>query len=190
MALELAFASSGPAAALPIQPNQLQRLLYKYRTLAGLRRDRANGLPLPPRKIFQELAKEFPGSLAELDRLQLDEIDRRIQQIEFSLQTGEARRWMSILHAYHALMRAALYIKSKTTAKSLLSQEEAFFLAERAAPFAEGLESTVGAAFAQAVQHPPQGRINTIVFEQLSIFFDEPADKLRDILFINASETA
>lgn len=167
---------------LPIQSKQLDRLLYKYRTLGELRRDREKGKEIPPRKAFQQLAGEFPGALIELDRLQMDEIDRRIEEIETALECGTAERWMIILHSYHALMRAALFIKARIPRKDGLSTEKAEDLSRRAHTLAQGLEPLITADFAKAVARPPQGRINTILFEILSIVFKEPAPMIQSLL--------
>lgn len=171
-----------PRLPIALHPHHLERLLHKYRTLSRLRRDRALGLPLPPRAVFQALAGEFPGALFELDRLQLDEIDKRSEQIETALASGSAARWMTIMHAYHGLLRAALFIKPQTSRLPALSREQALAMAERAKGRADGLEHWIGEDFVHAVAHPPEGRINTIVFEYLSAMFGEPSESIQGIL--------
>src|SRR5207248_2467609 len=53
------------------------------------------------------LAAEWAGALKELDTLDSDEIERRVQACE----AGETAPWMAWMARYHELMRAALAIR-------------------------------------------------------------------------------
>src|SRR5436309_882383 len=55
----------------------LAALARKYRTLAEVRRDKLRSGARTPREAMRALAREFPGSLRELDVLPLEELDRR-----------------------------------------------------------------------------------------------------------------
>src|SRR5689334_13660305 len=89
-------------------------LLRKYETLAALRRDKAKSGVNAPRAVFRALAREFPGALRELDTLPLDEIDRRAHELSQVVSgTADPSPWMAWMHAYHATMRAALFLKPR-----------------------------------------------------------------------------
>jgi hypothetical protein len=167
-------ATAGDAAA------QLERLARKYRRLAELRRARARGEPIPERSVFRELAAEFPGALHELDNLPLEEIDRRAEALAGAVAGGPAEPWMAWMVRYHALMRAALYVKIRVAKRPPMSEEEARALAARAGAHA-GAE--VGAGFVRAVAAPPEGRLNRLVDAELAAAFAAPAEEIRRALF-------
>jgi hypothetical protein len=144
----------------PIPPLQaFARLAFKYDTLAALRRDRERGAPVPPRDVFRALAAEFPGCLAELDTLPLDVIDARAAALRQAGEGAEPEPWMGWLAAYHALFRAALWIKPRSGSR------DAERLAEEASA-ATGVP--VDAAFARSVARPPGGRISAVVLAVLA----------------------
>jgi hypothetical protein len=158
----------------------LARLLAKYRALGELRRARDRGEPIPERGVFRALAGEFPGALHELDNLPLDEIDRRIEAIGRAAGGGEAAPWMAWMCAYHALMRAALYLKIRVGRAAAISEEEAAGLAAKAGAHA-GVE--VNAAFVLAVKDPPGGRLNRVVMGALEARFGVGAGEMRQAMF-------
>ena len=133
---------------------RVERLAEKYRALGELRRARARGEPVPERAVFRALAGEFPGALHELDNLPLEEIDRRLAVIAQIERGGPVEPWMAWMQAYHALMRAALYMKIRVARAESLSSGEAAALAERASAHAQ---TDVDADFVVSVKHPPGG---------------------------------
>ncbi len=161
---------------------RLARLGEKYRALGDLRRARAAGAPIPERRVFRALAEEFPGALHELDHLPLEEIDRRRAALEQAAGGGERARapWMDWMSAYHALMRAALYLKIRVSREGALSEDEAEALAARAGAHAD---VAIDAAFVRAVQAPPEGRLNRVVMARLSERWGVAADEIRRALF-------
>lgn len=165
-----------------MQPSarDLERLARKYRFLGELRRARARGEEVPARAVFRALAEEFPGAVNELDTLPLDVIDRRADLLEAALAGGALEPWMAWLHGYHALLRAALYIKLRTARDRNPDADRARALAERATAHA-GV--TVDEAFVREAATPPRGRLNVVVFERLSAIFGAPARDIQRALF-------
>ncbi len=158
----------------------LARLAYKYERLAALRRARDRGEPVPAASVFKELAREFPGCLNELDTLPLDEVDARAAALGRAAAGEPAEAWMGWLAAYHALLRAALWIKPRVRRGTALDDDRAARLARAASDHA-GAE--VDAAFVQTVAAPPGGRLNAAVFDALERRFARPAAEIKRALF-------
>jgi len=165
----------------------LERLAFKYRTLAELRRSKARGDAPPAREVFRDLAAEFPGALKELDTLTLDVIDRRAEGLAEAAAGGAVEPWMAWVNAYHALARAALFVRlrgarlrgSITNARAL-DPDQASALAAHATSRSG---ASVDAAFVLAVLDPPGGRMNAVLYDHLSIVFGEPAAAIKQAIF-------
>lgn len=110
------------------------------------------------RAALRAFATEWPGALKELDTLDTDEIDRRVQ----ACRDGADEPWMAWMARYHALVRAALAIR-------------------RGEPPAGG--ARIDDEFARAVKAPRHGRINVVVFATLAREFDRDAKEIWDALF-------
>lgn len=158
----------------------LARLCHKYETLAGLRRARARGEPIPEKAVFRALAEEFPGALHELDRLPMDEIDAREAALRAALAGEPEAPWMRPMATYHALYRAALYVKARATTGRPPGAEEAAALAAAAGRHAA---IDVDPAFVRAVARPDGGRIAPIVLAETAARHGAAEDALRQSLF-------
>jgi len=112
------------------------------------------------RALLREFAAAWPGALKELDTLASDEIERRVQ----ACAAGEAEPWMAWSLRYHELMRAALAIRRGEDV-------------ERAG------RALVDDAFVRAVKRPRHGRLNVVVFAELSREFEVDAREIWDALF-------
>jgi hypothetical protein len=150
----------------------LLALARKYQAIARLRRERANDGTVAERSVLRALAREFPGSLRELDTLTVGEIERRERVLLAAAAGGPAEPWMAWMVAYHRTMRAALLVKAKLVRARGIDR-----LAELAA------ETKVDPAFVRAVAAPPGGRLNRVVFDRLAAEFGEPADRMWEALF-------
>jgi hypothetical protein len=167
-----AAAASSPAAASTstvtggsASPPGLGRLLHKYDTIAELRAARARGEPIPEKAVFKTLAGELPGALHELDRLPLPEIEARRAALREALSGGPIAPWMTAMASYHALYRAALFVKARVAKASVPDPAAASDLA-RAASRHASIE--VGIPFVQAVARPPGGRIGAVVLAEVA----------------------
>ncbi len=167
-------------AAFPSEAD-LRALARKYEVLARMRRDRERDGSIAARAELRALAREFPGSLRELDTVHLDEIDRRTRTlIEAAQGVVAIESWMVWMSAYHATMRAALFIKARIARAPLLSDERARALADQATAH---LGQPIDTAFVRAVATPPCGRLNALVFNRLGQEFAVTSEHMWQTLF-------
>jgi hypothetical protein len=158
----------------------IARLCHKYEALVGLRSARARGEPIPEKAVFRALADEFPGALYELDRAPMDELDARASALRATLTGAPEAPWMRPMAAYHALYRAALYVKGRTAKGEAPSAEAAAALAAAAGRHAS---IDVDLAFVRAVARPDGGRIGPIVLAEVAARHGGDEGALRGILF-------
>jgi hypothetical protein len=164
-----------------VSREDLAALARKYEVLARMRRDRAEGGPVAPRAELRALAREFPGSLRELDTVPLDEIDRRMRALgDAARSAARVEPWMSWMSAYHACMRAALFVKARVARAPNLSADLARSVAEVATAH---LGIAIDPAFVRAVAAPPRGRLNTFVFDRLAASFGVAPETIQKTLF-------
>ncbi|HMI87358.1 MAG TPA: hypothetical protein VK550_24890 [Polyangiaceae bacterium] len=170
-------------------PEELTCLARKYDALADLRDRREQGAGVAPRAELRALAREFPGALRELDTLPRAEIERRRASLREALLGDAPAPWMTWMVAYHATMRAALFVKARLArardvptdrAASALPRETARAIAEDAARHSA---LPIDEAFVQAVARPPARRVNAAVFERLGRELGVPADEMWQALF-------
>jgi hypothetical protein len=157
---------------------ELLALQRKYQALAALRarRDQDAG-PSPARATLRALAREFPGCLRELDTLGGAELIRRASRLAAAAQGGPREPWMAWISAYHAVMRAALAVKGRTSAPEPIDLAA---LAEEASRIA-GVP--LDPRFVDEVARPPQGRIGIVVLRALAALFDQPVEVVAAQLF-------
>ncbi|MFO0665965.1 MAG: hypothetical protein U0174_18585 [Polyangiaceae bacterium] len=79
-------------------------MIFKYEELLRLRRAATHGNGESPRAELRALSAEFPGSLRELDRLPIREIERRIA----TLRGAQPDKMLETIALYHRRMREAL----------------------------------------------------------------------------------
>jgi hypothetical protein len=158
----------------------LARLAHKYARLLALRRARAAGEAIPERGVFRDLAREFPGALYELDTLPIDALEARAAETEAAANGGEPARWMIWMSGYHALFRAALFVKARTRSKAELGDARATDLAAEASRHAG---RAVDAAFARAAASPPGGRLQAVVLATLAAEAGEAPSVVKKVIF-------
>jgi hypothetical protein len=122
----------------------------------------------------------MPGALYELDRLPLADIDARRAALAEALRGGPIAPWMTAMAAYHALYRAALFVKARTPKSHSPGPEEAAALARSAGRHAS-IEVTP--AFVCAVAAPAGGRIGPIVLAEVAARAGEPEPAVREAMF-------
>ena len=152
-----------------IGKDHLAALVHKYAVMAELRASLPSHeaaqagaeASAGDRQKLRALAKEFPGALRELDTLPTEEIARRRDALERAAAGDAAADWMTWMHGYHALMRAALAIKVRLA-------HGAEITAEQLATIARDCGASVDEDFAAAVASPPHGRLNVVVFDRLA----------------------
>ena len=163
---------------------ELNDLARKYDALADLRQRREEGGGVAPRGELLALAREFPGALRELDTLPRAEIERRRAQLRAALLGDPIAPWMKWLIAYHATMRAALFVKGRLARSRVHATSVPGELARDIAREAESHAGVpVDESFVQAVARPPARRVNAAVFERLGSELGVPADEMWQALF-------
>ncbi len=103
-----------------LQPEQLAALEDKYRRLLALAQDRqrwmeAGRVDVPQdarverQKAMRELARAFPGALAELQRSSVPVLAQRLAAVTQAQQphTDQAP-WLAVVHTFHAALVDAL----------------------------------------------------------------------------------
>ena len=163
---------------------ELDDLARKYDALADLRQRRDEGGGVAPRGELLALAREFPGALRELDTLPRAEIERRRGELRAALLGDPIAPWMTWLIAYHATMRAALFVKARLARSGVHATSVPGELAREIARDAERHAGVpVDESFVQAVARPPARRVNAAVFERLGDELGVPADEMWQALF-------
>lgn len=92
---------------------EITELARKYAALVDLRARREAGGGVAPRGELLALARAFPGALRELDTLPRDVIDARQADLQAALKGAPHAPWIAWMIAYHATMRAALFVKAR-----------------------------------------------------------------------------
>lgn len=155
---------------------ELSALARKYRKLQALRLEHERTGRVAEKEALRALASEFPGALRELDRMPLDEIERRALALEKAIEGAPVEPWMQWLVAYHGLLRAAFFVKAEW-AKGIEGEEE---LAKRASLHAR---IEVDRAFVQKVTNPAGGRLSRVVLDEVAQRFGEPIENVEIVLF-------
>jgi hypothetical protein len=156
----------------PRQHRLLRALRGKYETLLQLRLRVATGAGIAPRAELAALARAFPGSLRELDRLPLPSLQSRLDAIERVLSdASEPEPWMRLQSSYHGFMRAVLRIRRLSHGRRTAVLDAAHELAALAYLPAEDEPPAerFGVAELQAIRRPPAGRLNPWVLAQVGL---------------------
>jgi hypothetical protein len=177
-----------PADALRSQLAALER---KYRTLMEIHRALAAWDDARAAELDHELAEEFPGALRELQTLPLELLEARAAALGAAVGGAAPEPWMLWMWDYHALLRAALRIKRRLrrhaplddVAAEALAKEVASAVLGMSGPASEGGVTLVDRTFVRAVEHPPGGRLNQVVFERLAVLHGSPAEVIAAALF-------
>ncbi|HKU40380.1 MAG TPA: hypothetical protein VJR89_19600 [Polyangiales bacterium] len=165
-------------------PQLLSGLVDKYRRLLHLR---SVSHAEPPRTELRHLARQFPGSLRELDRLPLASIEARLHALERVLADGaEPEPWMRLQVSYHGLMRATLRVKRWSRS---LPDEPAAALTALAARYVPAADEPAldffGAETLQAIRRPPSGRLQPLVLAAVARLHGTTPELVESTLFLN-----
>jgi hypothetical protein len=119
------------------------------------------------RAKMAELARRYPGSLREIDELELAEIRSRIDALDSALRgETEQAEWMVAMGLFHRLMRGALAAKRWLAGRKRVDEATEQAFAAATLPFAEDASAWAGALTHLA--SPPGGRISHLVFERIA----------------------
>jgi hypothetical protein len=183
---------------------QLERLAEKYRTLAELRTRREalerDGLSAfdareakARRTAFRKLAREFPGALRELDTTPAEVLRGRsdaVGETQRALRAGlrsDLPLWMELAGAYHAQLREVLAIKRWLSRREVRVLDAATLDAFRGwyARLAFRLRPTrtFDAEQLKRYLHPPQGRLQLLIWESMELRFERPRAEIERLIF-------
>ncbi len=187
---------------------RLGRLEEKYRVLAELRgrRDDAegsgwSGFPQDEAEArtrsFREIAREFPGSLRELEHSTFEQLEARRKEVAQEIEdfgslaagAGPARIWVAVVLEYHATLREALAIKmwlarnlpsGASVTDGLLAD---FTRWHQVHPARHSPTAAFGVKTLERYRRPPGGRLHAIVWEKLGEQFDLEPRELEQLVF-------
>lgn len=168
-----------------LSPQLLSGLLDKYRTLRRLRTERTE---VAPREELRRLARDYPGSLRELDRLPLESIEARMAALEAVLALArEPEVWMSLQVSYHGFMRATLRIKRWSRAwpdePDVVERE----LRARYVPAPDEPDlAFFDARVLASIRKPEQGRLNPLVLAAVARHHGTTADEVARALLASS----
>lgn len=163
----------------------LARLREKYLHLKQLRATSGE----PDRAVLQALAREFPGALAELDRLPPELLDARIATLDRLLERGgEPPAWVRGWQLAHPRLRGALLAKAWLGGRRTVdaSTRDAFAAEVPTLPFPEDARRWIDRL--DEVAAPPDGRLVDVVFREVALELGlDGAEALRALLMPRVS---
>ena len=171
----------------------LEQLRRKYGEMLSMRLAHDSGAESEARarQRMAELASRFPGSLREIDQLELAVIRERIDRLEAALR-GEApvERWMEAMGLFHSLARGALrakrWLAGRKTVDAVTAAEYESNVGDPTDPavgasaVADGLAWTSELA---RIAAPPRGRIMDLVFDRLARTLGTTEREARRLVF-------
>jgi hypothetical protein len=164
----------------------LEQLRLKYVEMLAMRLDYDAGQrdARIARRRMGQLAAVFPGSLREIDELELSEIQRRIDALGAVLR-GEQKveRWMEAVALFHAFARGALCAKRWLGGRKSVDTDtaRAFSAAIESLPFPE--DARVWQDDLPSIASPPRGRLTDIVFLRVASALGLDRKEARQLVF-------
>jgi hypothetical protein len=136
------------------------------------------------RARMSTLAARFPGSLRELDDLEISEIRRRISTLDGVVAgTSAVEPWMEAIALFHKLARGALWAKRWLRGRKSVSAslEAAYVVDALAVDFAR--DALVWRKELAAIAQPPAGRVMRLVFARVGEALNLTEAQARRVVF-------
>lgn len=155
--------------------DDVAQLLEKYRVMRALREDRGE----PSRDVLRDLARRFPGALAEIDRIAPALLEERIAQLEAILERPTIERlpdWVRGWLLTHEKLRGALAVKAWLGGKRAIDEET------RAAFARDFSHDHAWSARLEEIADPPGGRLVSLVYEDVARALGIAAGDVRALL--------
>lgn len=165
----------------PPTPQVLYGLVDKYERLLHLRTEPTE---VAPRAELRSLARQFPGSLRELDRLSIETLETRLAALRRVLaDASDPEPWMCLQASYHGYMRATLRIKRWSRAWPDEPAAALLAFTARYVPAADepGL-ACFDAELLAKIRKPPEGRLNPLVYEAVARIHETTAEVVAEAL--------
>ena len=178
-----------------------EALIEKYRLMLTMRLEREaleeQGIlkftgesSVQRRAASKELARQFPGSLKELDRLSSGALEKKLEVLEQTEGLDETLPlWAKISYDYHQLLREALAIKSWLSGRKFdLAGEQEVLEAFQSLDgnqyhSAHWPPTCRGQHLLQEIMNPPGGRLSQLVWEVLQERFRLQIDEMQMLTF-------
>jgi hypothetical protein len=130
------------------------------------------------------LAARFPGSLRELDDLEIPEIRRRIRALDAVVAgTGAVEPWMEAIALFHKLARGALWAKRWLRGRKAVSASLEAAYAADALAVDLAREALAWSTELAAVARPPAGRVLRLVFARMGGALNLTEAQARRVVF-------
>ncbi len=139
----------------------VERLLDKYKRMLGLRQRAGHTSRSQATRAMRHLSAMFPGSLVELDRMTVVQIQQRIAVLKHVLRGRESlpdwARWM--VH-FHGWLRALLRLRRHVNSTRLSPKRTTVVLTGYRADIDEPGKAQLNAEVLGAMCKPPGGRLS------------------------------
>lgn len=161
----------------------LARLREKYRQMRALRAASGD----PEREALRALAREFPGALAEIDRLPPEVLEARIEALDrlcevpvaANAQPAWVRGWLLAHPALRGALLAKAWLGGRRTADA--ATRAAFAAEVPTLPYPEDARPWI--ARLDELACPPDGRLVDLVFRDVARALDlDGVDAVRALL--------
>jgi hypothetical protein len=166
----------------------VRELTLKYTEMLAMRLAPTTDLQSPARAATRArmaaLAARFPGALREIDGLELEEIRRRIRQLEaVVLDEGSVQSWMLAIDLFHRLTRGALSAKSWLRGQKRIDAglQRAYAAEAHHLPFAE--DASQWTAELARVASPPRGRVTHLVYARMARELAMTEREVKELVF-------
>ncbi|MBI2395409.1 MAG: hypothetical protein HYV09_37920 [Deltaproteobacteria bacterium] len=160
----------------------LAELREKYRRMRALRGERWR--PDRDRRALRALAREFPGALAELDRLPPEVLEDRIATLDALIDHGGdpppwARGWLLA----HPALRGALIVKAWLAGRRVVDQTMRDELTRTLGELRNAEDAQVWLERIAELADPPNGKLVDVVFRDVAAALSLPdAHSVRELL--------
>jgi hypothetical protein len=166
--------------------HSLDQLRAKYREMLSMRLAHESGDEdeAAVRNRMAELASRFPGSLREIDDLELDVIRDRMNRLDSVLRGDHPiEPWMEAVALFHALARGALWAKRWLAGRKAVDSSVRGKYETDASSAGVGGEALVWAEELAAIAAPPRGRVMDLVFTRVAVRLGTTEDEARALVF-------
>ena len=159
-------------------------LLSKYDTILRLRVEHEAAItrgerPPPPLPALRQLSREFPGSLAELERLPTKEIQARVDELRAGAWPMWARAWAAV----HDGLLGALAAKRWLRGRRVVGSDERDALGAAVDRGEVHAAARAWIARLDAIAMPPGGRLVGLVHAEVANALGVTADAMDALLF-------
>jgi hypothetical protein len=142
------------------------------------------------RRAMADLAFRFPGSLREIDDLELAEIERRIDRLEAAMAgTLPVEPWMQAIALFHRFARGAICAKRWLGGRRCVTPELAAAFRADSAALPHPREAVDWEPHLGALASPPRGRWTELVYDRIAAELHVTSAEARRLTFGTSART-